>query len=1111
MSEHHIHTDVDPALVGAPFEVIEANRNVVHRFGDYVLVQQVGWGGHGVVYRAWQKSVRRWVALKFLHVGDAVAMQRFEREARVVAKLDHPNIVPLYDVGSFEGRAFITMKLIEGHTLENARLETTRALKLIAAAADAVQHAHEQGIVHRDLKPSNMMVSAEGHCYVMDFGLAQGLAGESKLTKTGVVNGTPSYMSPEHARGLTCDARSDVYSLGASLYELLGRRAPFEGATPVVVLASVISNEPLSVRHLNPNVTLEMDSVVAKAMDKVPSRRYQTAGAFAADVRRILAGQPVQARPLSAVPRAWRWVGRNRLVTAFFSLLAMGATAAVAASLFHAATMSRAQAQAERERRLAEEKLAQSLISQGDTFASSGRLADATANFTEAEGVLLRLGQSPLSARLGLMVARQSGSVPLISIAAHTAATTAVRFFPDGERVASASEDGTVRIWEASTGRNLLTFKGHADQVWSLAIAPDGRSVASGSSDSSVKVWDAQTGAVMHTFLDHKSRVGALVFSPDGALLYSGGEDNMIRAWDLKEAKAAFVLAGHKGRVRGLSISRNGKRLASGGGDNSVRLWDLNARKELRSMKDLAALFVVRFINDDTAVVAAGQEGDLTTWSLDGQLLDWVDANRSVISDLALEGELLVSAGWDARTRIFGLPKQEPLGDIETDGARVLCVDISPQGHFWVNGDSNGALRVFDLPTAARRPIRRRTFAPVTVEFTRDGRLAATWHSDPWQLVLWDVQTRMALRRLLLPAIVQRAAFAPQSYRLAAALGNREALLWNFATGDLRRWQTDAVAHSVRFAEDENRIWMGTNGGVVVLDSPALQPQLLLGNYVALRLATTRDGRYFATAGRGGDLGLWDAHTNKLLHWFKLGGTLTSVAFSPDGSRLAAGSAIHGAKLIDTSNGRTISLMKGLASQVFGIDVSPDGGVMVSGGSDRIVRLWDAHSGAELRTLPESSYAISNAAFADDGRVFVGTEDGTFDVWDPKIGPTFEVLRDRVDEARAHIQKGDGGPKDWLALGDWFSSRHVCATAVPAYDKARLAGWTAASETYARCLWSVGRQTDAQRELQAAVQAGLLPAAYAELLANGPPLSDAPWAVPKERHLDAPTVQKSAE
>ena len=151
-----------PTVDEVPAEVLEAQGNPNHRFGDYVLVRQVGWGGHGVVYRAWQRSLRRWVALKFLHVGDAVAMERFAREARVAAKLNHANIVPMYDVGDFEGRAFITMKLIDGETLDRARMEINKAVDVIASAADAVEHAHERGIIHRDLKPANMMVSREG-------------------------------------------------------------------------------------------------------------------------------------------------------------------------------------------------------------------------------------------------------------------------------------------------------------------------------------------------------------------------------------------------------------------------------------------------------------------------------------------------------------------------------------------------------------------------------------------------------------------------------------------------------------------------------------------------------------------------------------------------------------------------------------------------------------------------------------------------------------------------------------------------------------------------------------------------------------------------------------
>jgi eukaryotic-like serine/threonine-protein kinase len=971
--------------VGEPAEVIEAEASQAQRFGDFVLVQQVGWGGHGVVYRAWQKSVRRWVALKFLHVGDAVAMERFHREARVAAQLDHPNIVPVFDVGTFEGRAFITMKLIDGETLDRARVEMATALKIIAAAADAVQHANEKGIVHRDLKPSNMMLTRDGHVYVMDFGLAQAMAGESKLTKTGVVNGTPSYMSPEHAKGHVCDARSDVYSLGTSLYELLCRRAPFEGASPVVVLAKVLNEEPISLRRLNPSVSREVEAIVAKAMEKSPLRRYQSAADLSADLQRVLRGEPALAQPLAILPRVARWVNRHRLATALMTVVCVAILSSLGALSFHAASMSRAQLRAEVARQAAEEKLALSLVSQGDTLAANGRIVAASGLFKDAQRVFRALGKSTFAADLGLMVAHRSGSVPLTVFEGHVGAVTAVKFLPDADRAISTGEDGTARVWDVSTGRSLLVFKAHSDQLWALAVDSLGGKAATGGIDGVVKVWDVNTGKVLVNFAGHNARVSSLVFSADGKRVFSGGADNIIREWDSTTGAPLRVFKGHSDRVRGLDLSSDQSTLASASGDSTVRLWNL-ASGQATVLHNVASMFAVRFSGDSRSVFSAGHEGDLGTWSLQGERLHWTDANRGLVSDISVSPtrNLVATAGWDGRTRLFGNPTQNSVGEIESSGSRVLSVDISNDGRLIVNGDSLGRLRVFDLNAVSQAPLTRRDFEPLTVEFSRDGRLAVTWKENPFEVLVWDVATKKLIRRLATNHKVARASFSPQSLEVAFVQGNKEGARWSLSTNKVTRWSTLADPLCVAFSQDEHTIWVGTSGGLESHVEGIPEPTAMETTVSTLRLAVSPDGLHLASAGSDGRVGLWNARTNALLKWHRTPSSVTSVVFSPDGDRVFAGTAMHGAVVVDVASNALLASTSGLVSQVFGLGVSPDGAMFVTGGSDRMPRLWDTRTANELRPLPSTTRTISNVQFSADGKLLVGEEDGNFSVWDPK-------------------------------------------------------------------------------------------------------------------------------
>ncbi|MBI2932243.1 MAG: protein kinase [Planctomycetes bacterium] len=325
--QSRLRPDPPDALAGAPDEAKAAAQDPKNLFGDFVLVKDIGQGGHGAVVKAWQKSLGRTVALKFIRSDEPDLSDRFLREAQLAAKFSHPHIVPIHQIGSIDGRAYIAMEFIDGETLDRLDIEPREAVRLFRDAALAIQYAHEQGIVHRDLKPQNLIRDRRGHVWVMDFGIARPLARGATLTRTGVIVGTPAYMPPEQASGLRCDARSDVYGLGATFYEVLTGRPPIDAPTPLEILRRIGAEEPDAPRRIKPAIDRDLETILLKCVDKDRERRYPSAAALAKDLELYLNGEPILARPPSALYRFRKRLVKRKAIVAIVLLLAVLAAA----------------------------------------------------------------------------------------------------------------------------------------------------------------------------------------------------------------------------------------------------------------------------------------------------------------------------------------------------------------------------------------------------------------------------------------------------------------------------------------------------------------------------------------------------------------------------------------------------------------------------------------------------------------------------------------------------------------------------------------------------------------------------------------------------------------
>jgi eukaryotic-like serine/threonine-protein kinase len=1008
----------------------------------YEVGRELGRGGMGVVYEARHLTLGRTVALKMILAGghaDERQRQRFRAEAQAAARLSHPNVVQVYEVGEHAGLPYLALELCPGGSLDDrlggTPLPPRVAATLLLPVARAVHAAHAAGVVHRDLKPANVLLTADGTPKVADFGLAKDLSADGQ-TASGAVVGTPSYVAPEQAAAERSKVGplSDTYALGAILYECLTGRPPFTGPTALDTLLQVMHDEPVPPRQLQPKTPRDLETVCLKCLHKEPQRRYASAAELADDLERWLRGELVRARPVGRLAQGWRWCRRNPavagLVLAIGLALLLGAGVATAFA-FVADENARKEAGARKD---ADENARQATESAREVarrlYISDMRLVQQAWEqraYDRANELLD--GQRPENTggtdlrhfewyywrrcldfplHTFTVCDINAGGIAYDLAVSQDGGLLAVRCQPAGIK-------SLINVFETAGWREVASFSGQAGSETSMAFSPDGKRLLCGQLDGTIDVWDVaqQTRAFSFRAGGQNKDNSPCAFSRDGKLVAYSGQGSEVSIFEVETGKPVTRFTQHHSFITGVDFHPDGKRVASSdaSSEKEVKVWDMDTGEVVQTLKGADGLFAcVRYSPDGKQIAAiAYPDPNLSgvsvwLWEADtGQKVRTFSLGKSeAITVIAFshDGRLLVG-GCAWTTRVWDVRTGEVVRTLQRHTHGVRNVAFSPDDKRVYTVGDEGTAKVWDLTKGQESlSLTDRSYPVACLALSPDGERVVCIGDGPWaKTELFDTRTGDLVPSFKPPPTGgNRLAFSPDGKQIAReGPGLGVITLLDTETGqELRSFNGQVNVWSIAWSPDGRTIAVGSpTGGIFGQQND--QAVILWDAVSGQRLRTWRselqgphdvafspDGKRLAHLDVKA-VTIWGVTTGEEV-WTAQDANagLGAVAFTPDGKWLVSA---HGKnlKIWDASDGRVVKTLKAIHLFAESLAISQDGRRIITGSSsqhDSPIRVWDVDSGQEVLTLSGQPGGITGVAISPDGmRIISSSTDKTLRLW----------------------------------------------------------------------------------------------------------------------------------
>ena len=988
------------------------------QFGHYEIISEIGRGGMGRVYKVYDSRLAREVALKVLIWGESAAssqIERFHREARATAKLRHPNIVAIHDIGNAEGQNYFTMDFLSGASLRDIlhqrTLSSKESVDIMIRVAAAVDYAHSQGIIHRDLKPANIIIDTDNQPKVMDFGLAKILSSEDGLSKTGDVVGTPAYMAPEQAAGKAVDGRADVYALGATFYEMLTGRSPFQGESYVQILYQIMNKDPLWPRQLNPEIPVELEAICMKCLEKNADKRYATAADLHTDLDNYRQHKPISARPPTPLTLVVKFVLRHRALSVSVATVLLTLIAGVIFFLYmwqieHAQRQQVEKAkQIEQEQRLqaeAAKKQVEEIKQQKELEAKEAKVRLAQIALKKAEEACDRQDWRQCGvyagAALDFLKAINCPEVLLLKDQARTlikhalhrygllwqsaayATVNHLAYSPDGSHIATSGNDERVYLWRADSGELLREFPGHRGQPTLVCFSPDGQILASGAADTNVRLWSVASGELLKTFTQHHAAITTLTFHPAGKMVASASSDGEAYLWNRADSEQHW-LQGHHGYVTALAFSPDGRTLVSAASDCQLKLWDTGTGRMTKTIETPNYLVTaLTFASDSAVVMTAAKNSDkLRCWNLNsGQMLAELEAGGNVrYGQIAPEAALLALAHNDNSVEVRRLRSNGAgrfsASDLLANIKLTACdLALAPNRDYLACAVAGQAARLWSLGT--NRQLNQsggHSAEVVAIAFSPDGKLIASGSED-CSIALWDAASGSKLASLHGHSQkIRKLRFSPNGKLLASTCYDRSVKLWDIGAHKLLRTLTadsQEKTIDVVFTDDsQTLIYAHWDQSLYVADIVGAQPLKKVNGPFRKITALELDRRRRVLAVAGG---------------------VSKAIFLVDLDEVK-----NQAKPLEQTPAVLIASQKlaGHSDFVSTLAIA-DNGIIASLGYDKSLRLW-SKSGELFQTKLDD--CIHSLNFSKDGILAYGRDASTIVLWDIIAQKTITTIHGR--------------------------------------------------------------------------------------------------------------------